>query len=107
MPSCLSHCFQEVNRSFDLQGQAQQISGTPRESKSQHNYTEDMRQKLVSPGSNDVPSYHANFGGDDYDVVFVGGGVAGYVGAIKAGQEGLKASRISESLLGIADIIFR
>ncbi len=26
----------------------------------------------------------------DYDVVFVGGGVAGYVGAIKAGQEGLK-----------------
>jgi len=28
----------------------------------------------------------------DYDVVFIGGGVAGYVGAIKAGQEGLKAS---------------
>lgn len=26
----------------------------------------------------------------DYDVIFVGGGVAGYVGAIKAGQEGLK-----------------
>lgn len=26
----------------------------------------------------------------EYDVVFVGGGVAGYVGAIKAGQEGLK-----------------
>ena len=26
----------------------------------------------------------------DYDVVFIGGGVAGYVGAIKAGQEGLK-----------------
>jgi NADPH-dependent 2,4-dienoyl-CoA reductase/sulfur reductase-like enzyme len=26
----------------------------------------------------------------DYDVVFIGGGVAGYVGAIKAGQSGLK-----------------
>jgi alkyl hydroperoxide reductase subunit AhpF len=26
----------------------------------------------------------------DYDVIFIGGGVAGYVGAIKAGQEGLK-----------------
>ena len=29
----------------------------------------------------------------DYDVVFIGGGVAGYVGAIKAGQEGLKVRR--------------
>lgn len=29
---------------------------------------------------------------EDYDVVFIGGGVAGYVGAIKAGQEGLKVS---------------
>ncbi|KAL9114607.1 MAG: hypothetical protein Q9227_001285 [Pyrenula ochraceoflavens] len=27
---------------------------------------------------------------DDYDVVIIGGGVAGYVAAIKAGQEGLK-----------------
>jgi len=26
----------------------------------------------------------------EYDVIFIGGGVAGYVGAIKAGQEGLK-----------------
>lgn len=26
----------------------------------------------------------------EYDVLFIGGGVAGYVGAIKAGQEGLK-----------------
>jgi dihydrolipoamide dehydrogenase len=31
----------------------------------------------------------------EYDVVFVGGGVAGYVGAIKAGQEGLKVSSFS------------
>jgi NADPH-dependent 2,4-dienoyl-CoA reductase/sulfur reductase-like enzyme len=28
----------------------------------------------------------------EYDVVVIGGGVAGYVGAIKAGQEGLKVS---------------
>ncbi len=28
----------------------------------------------------------------EYDVLFIGGGVAGYVGAIKAGQEGLKVS---------------
>lgn len=26
----------------------------------------------------------------EYDIVFIGGGVAGYVGAIKAGQSGLK-----------------
>jgi hypothetical protein len=30
----------------------------------------------------------------DYDVVFIGGGVAGYVGAIKAGQSGLKVKQI-------------
>lgn len=28
----------------------------------------------------------------EYDVLFIGGGVAGYVGAIKAGQEGLRVS---------------
>lgn len=28
----------------------------------------------------------------EYDVLFIGGGVAGYVGAIKAGQEGLKVN---------------
>jgi hypothetical protein len=28
----------------------------------------------------------------EYDVLFIGGGVAGYVGAIKSGQEGLKVS---------------
>lgn len=27
---------------------------------------------------------------DEHDVVIIGGGVAGYVAAIKAGQEGLK-----------------
>lgn len=32
----------------------------------------------------------------DYDVIFIGGGVAGYVGAIKAGQEGLKTACIEK-----------
>ncbi|KAJ9611320.1 dihydrolipoamide dehydrogenase precursor [Cladophialophora chaetospira] len=32
----------------------------------------------------------------EYDVVFIGGGVAGYVGAIKAGQEGLKTACIEK-----------
>ncbi|KAK5309934.1 dihydrolipoamide dehydrogenase precursor [Exophiala xenobiotica] len=32
----------------------------------------------------------------DYDVIFIGGGVAGYVGAIKAGQEGLKVACIEK-----------
>ena len=31
----------------------------------------------------------------EYDILFIGGGVAGYVGAIKAGQEGLKVRIIS------------
>lgn len=30
----------------------------------------------------------------EHDVVIIGGGVAGYVAAIKAGQEGLKVSLI-------------
>lgn len=33
---------------------------------------------------------------DDYDVVIIGGGVAGYVAAIKAGQEGLKTACIEK-----------
>ncbi|KIW28481.1 dihydrolipoyl dehydrogenase [Cladophialophora immunda] len=32
----------------------------------------------------------------EYDIVFVGGGVAGYVGAIKAGQSGLKTACIEK-----------
>ncbi|KEF53666.1 dihydrolipoyl dehydrogenase [Exophiala aquamarina CBS 119918] len=32
----------------------------------------------------------------EYDVLFIGGGVAGYVGAIKAGQEGLKTACIEK-----------
>lgn len=34
----------------------------------------------------------------EYDVLFIGGGVAGYVGAIKAGQEGLKVGLNMRSL---------
>jgi thioredoxin reductase len=30
----------------------------------------------------------------DYDVVLIGGGVAGYVAAIKAGQEGMKVGKL-------------
>lgn len=33
---------------------------------------------------------------DDYDVVLIGGGVAGYVAAIKAGQEGMKVACIEK-----------
>jgi pyruvate/2-oxoglutarate dehydrogenase complex dihydrolipoamide dehydrogenase (E3) component len=31
---------------------------------------------------------------EDYDVVLIGGGVAGYVAAIKAGQEGMKVEHL-------------
>lgn len=31
---------------------------------------------------------------EDYDVVLIGGGVAGYVAAIKAGQEGMKVPNL-------------
>lgn len=31
---------------------------------------------------------------EDHDLVIIGGGVAGYVAAIKAGQEGLKVHEI-------------
>lgn len=31
---------------------------------------------------------------DEKDLVIIGGGVAGYVAAIKAGQEGMKVSRL-------------
>ena len=31
---------------------------------------------------------------DEHDVVIIGGGVAGYVAAIKAGQEGFKVRRL-------------
>jgi dihydrolipoamide dehydrogenase len=37
----------------------------------------------------------------DYDIVFIGGGVAGYVGAIKAGQAGLKVQIIDHFTLRI------
>ena len=46
--------------------------------------------RIVSQGSQQRRGYASE--APDYDVVFIGGGVAGYVGAIKAGQEGLKVS---------------
>lgn len=43
------------------------------------------------PESSCTPGWTAiNIGIGDHDLVIVGGGVAGYVAAIKAGQEGLK-----------------
>lgn len=39
------------------------------------------------PSHDSVPS---NFVTEEKDLVIIGGGVAGYVAAIKAGQEGLK-----------------
>lgn len=35
---------------------------------------------------------------EEKDLVIIGGGVAGYVAAIKAGQEGLKVRRIANQL---------
>jgi dihydrolipoamide dehydrogenase len=46
--------------------------------------------QIVSPNQQRRRGYASE--ASDYDVVFIGGGVAGYVGAIKAGQEGLKVS---------------
>jgi thioredoxin reductase len=39
---------------------------------------------------------------EDYDVVLIGGGVAGYVAAIKAGQEGMKVGISARSQLRAA-----
>lgn len=32
---------------------------------------------------------------EEHDLIIIGGGVAGYVGAIKAGQEGMKVCGVS------------
>lgn len=50
-----------------------------------------MQQKPVGL----IPHYVEFFSRptDQHDLVIIGGGVAGYVAAIKAGQEGLKALR--------------
>jgi ribulose 1,5-bisphosphate synthetase/thiazole synthase len=55
---------------------------------------EDMQQKQVI-SSGYVVSEQANAPVEDYDVVLIGGGVAGYVAAIKAGQEGMKVRELS------------
>ena len=56
-----------------------------------------MHPRLVSrfAGSRflSVAGLHANCGREEKDLVIIGGGVAGYVAAIKAGQSGLKVRR--------------
>lgn len=50
-----------------------------------------MRQKLVSRITLQCfGGVCANLGAEEKDLVIIGGGVAGYVAAIKAGQAGLK-----------------
>ena len=52
-----------------------------------------MQQKLVNIAGH-IDSCWTKAPADDYDVVLIGGGVAGYVAAIKAGQEGMKVGHI-------------
>lgn len=61
-----------------------------------------------------IPQSHQRRGyaseAPEYDVLFIGGGVAGYVGAIKAGQEGLKVCPnilAEDDLLTFADSMYR
>ncbi|EXJ95587.1 dihydrolipoyl dehydrogenase [Capronia coronata CBS 617.96] len=50
--------------------------------------------QIVSPNQQRRRGYASE--ASDYDIVFIGGGVAGYVGAIKAGQAGLKVACIEK-----------
>ena len=63
-----------------------------------------MRQKPVRP-FNKVRSLEVtNLEQAEHDLVIIGGGVAGYVAAIKAGQEGMKvANKISPDGLNARD----
>jgi heterodisulfide reductase subunit A-like polyferredoxin len=61
-----------------------------------------MQQQQVH-SSGHVVSEQANVPAEDYDVVLIGGGVAGYVAAIKAGQEGMKVRELS--WLGAFEVI--
>lgn len=51
-----------------------------------------MQQKQVKIAEH-IARWQANTLLEDYDVVLIGGGVAGYVAAIKAGQEGMKVGK--------------
>jgi hypothetical protein len=60
---------------------------------SRTDYDEAMRQRQVSHiESSGQTRARANRGIEEKDLVIIGGGVAGYVAAIKAGQAGLKVS---------------
>lgn len=54
-----------------------------------------MRPRLVSSdnGSWNWPPWLTVRRAEERDLVIIGGGVAGYVAAIKAGQEGMKVTR--------------
>ena len=60
------------------------------------------RQSLPHPSSIPVPvaEYSLEHPWLRYDVIFIGGGPAGYVGAIRCGQLGLSAAVIEREGLG-------
>lgn len=49
-----------------------------------------MRRRVVWRSRSMIGRYKTNNSAEEKDLVIIGGGVAGYVAAIKAGQEGLK-----------------
>lgn len=51
-----------------------------------------------SPSKKDSGRLTVDVPVEEKDLVIIGGGVAGYVAAIKAGQEGLKVRRIANQL---------
>ena len=51
-----------------------------------------MQRKLVSEWSTARNCWIADTQVEEHDLVIIGGGVAGYVAAIKAGQEGMKVA---------------
>ena len=52
-----------------------------------------MRRRLVSSDRTFRRRCRANVWEEEKDLIIIGGGVAGYVAAIKAGQEGLKVCK--------------
>ncbi|KAF2477941.1 dihydrolipoyl dehydrogenase [Lindgomyces ingoldianus] len=66
-------------------------------STSRKGYDEDTPRKLVSHINPRVSRWSdVNCGAEENDLVIIGGGVAGYVAAIKAGQAGLKVACIEK-----------
>ena len=51
-----------------------------------------MPQKLVCSSNASGPQKISDISLAEHDLVIIGGGVAGYVAAIKAGQEGMKVA---------------